>query len=317
MGSYLHGSQAQAWFEQGAWEDAAEEATQLLRQDHLSPILKKSALLVLGRVRLRRGDPGSAPLLEESYHLALATGEYAQIVEIAPARAEAAWLAGDLERCQAEARAGYDLALGHADPWMLGDLSSWLWRAGCQPHPQKPIAEPYARQLAGDWQGAATLWEVLGCPYEQALVLAEGDEAAQRQAIALLEQLGAQPAMALVRQRMRQQRRSIPRGPRPATQANGAGLTSRQGEVLQLLAEGLTNAEIASRLTISLKTVDRHLAAIFAKLEVHSRTRAVKAASTLGLLSHPTEEEAAPSVWSALVPCEVPTVPGRQPLDQR
>ena len=101
---------------------------------------------------------------------------------------------------------------------------------------------------------------------------------------------------------MRQQgRRGIPRGPRPSTRANGAGLTSRQGEVLQLLAAGLSNAEIASRLTISLKTVDMHLAAIFAKLEVHSRTQAVTAASTLGLLSRPTEEQAALSVGSAFV----------------
>lgn len=163
------------------------------------------------------------------------------------------------------------------------------------------MAEPYARQLAGDWQGAAALWEALGCPYEQALALAEGDEAAQRKAIALLEQLGAQPAAARVRQRMRQQRRSIPRGPRLSTRANQAGLTSRQGEVLQLLAEGLSNAKIASRLSNSHKTVEGHVSAILAKLEVRSRAQAIAAASTLGLLSHPTEEKATPNGGSARV----------------
>jgi hypothetical protein len=45
----------------------------------------------------------------------------------------------------------------------------------------------------------------IGCPYEQALALADGDASAKLSALALFEQLGAQPAMALVRQRLRQQ----------------------------------------------------------------------------------------------------------------
>ncbi|HLW02950.1 MAG TPA: hypothetical protein VKT82_30120 [Ktedonobacterales bacterium] len=172
-GTALRVSQAQARFEQGAWEEAAEEATQLLSQYHLS-VLKISALRVLGWVRLRRGDPGSEPLLEEAHRLALSTGEYPQIARVAAARAEAAWLQGDLERCQEEARIGYDLALAHIDPWDLGELSSWLWRAGGLTSPPEFIAEPYARQFTGDWERAATLWEQIGCPYEQALALAEG-----------------------------------------------------------------------------------------------------------------------------------------------
>ena len=57
-----------------------------------------------------------------------------------------------------------------------------------------PIAEPYAREIAGDWRGAASLWAELGCPYEQALSLADGDAEAMLKALALLEQLGARPA---------------------------------------------------------------------------------------------------------------------------
>lgn len=72
-------------------------------------------------VRLRRGDPGSAPLLEESYHLAVATNEFQRLAPVMAARAEAAWLQGDLERCQTEARAGYDLALAHNDPGRWGN----------------------------------------------------------------------------------------------------------------------------------------------------------------------------------------------------
>jgi DNA-binding NarL/FixJ family response regulator len=78
--------------------------------------------------------------------------------------------------------------------------------------------------------------------------------------------------------------RSIPRGPRPSTKENPAGLTARQMEVLALLAEGLQNAEIAERLFISPKTVDHHISAILSKLNVSSRAKAVTAAVEPGLI---------------------------------
>jgi DNA-binding NarL/FixJ family response regulator len=68
----------------------------------------------------------------------------------------------------------------------------------------------------------------------------------------------------------------LPRRPRPRTRANPAGLTDRQLEVLELLAEGLTNAEIAGRLVVSVRTVDHHVAAILSKLNVGSRREAAR-----------------------------------------
>ena len=57
-----------------------------------------------------------------------------------------------------------------------------------------------------------------------------------------------------------------------------ARLTRREREVLALVAEGMTNAEIGARLWISAGTVRRHLENAYAKLEVHTRTAAVRAA---------------------------------------
>jgi DNA-binding NarL/FixJ family response regulator len=74
----------------------------------------------------------------------------------------------------------------------------------------------------------------------------------------------------------------IPRGPTKATRDNPAGLTSRQLEVLQLLADGLTNGEIADRLFVSKKTVEHHVSAVYMKLGVTSRSRAVREAERMG-----------------------------------
>ncbi len=62
------------------------------------------------------------------------------------------------------------------------------------------------------------------------------------------------------------------------------GLTEREQEVLKLIADGSTNQEIADKLTISVKTVERHRANIMGKLNLHSRTELVKYAIRKGLI---------------------------------
>ena len=62
-------------------------------------------------------------------------------------------------------------------------------------------------------------------------------------------------------------------------------LTPRQVEILRLVAGGLSNREIGEDLGISARTVDRHLTAIFAVLDVDRRSAAVARATALGLLS--------------------------------
>jgi DNA-binding NarL/FixJ family response regulator len=139
--------------------------------------------------------------------------------------------------------------------------------------------------MAGDWRAAADAWDAIGCPYEQALALLDGDEAAQRNALAIFERLGARPAAEMLRRQLRTAgARGLPRGPRPTTQANPYGLTNRQLEILLLLAEGLRNPEIADRLSTTPKTVEHHVSDVLAKLNVRSRAEAVRLAYQLGLV---------------------------------
>jgi DNA-binding NarL/FixJ family response regulator len=64
------------------------------------------------------------------------------------------------------------------------------------------------------------------------------------------------------------------------------GLTPREAEILAAIAEGLSNREVAGRLVISEKTVARHLANVFTKLDVSSRTAAAAWAYQHGLARH-------------------------------
>jgi two-component system response regulator NreC len=76
----------------------------------------------------------------------------------------------------------------------------------------------------------------------------------------------------------------ISQEPTGATARTLDGLTAREQEVLEQLAEGAANAEIAERLTISPKTVARHRENIMSKLNLHSRSELVKYAIRKGII---------------------------------
>ena len=75
----------------------------------------------------------------------------------------------------------------------------------------------------------------------------------------------------------------LPQRPRAVTRANPAGLTNRQLDVAKLVARGLTNAEIAGKLFISVKTADHHVSAVLTKLGLTNRRAVVAQAAELNL----------------------------------
>jgi DNA-binding NarL/FixJ family response regulator len=164
-------------------------------------------------------------------------------------------------------------------------LTVWLARLDLPVRSIGAIREPYRTQLRGDHRAAARSFIEMGMAYDAALALVDtGDEEAMREALGLLDGLGAVATARLVRQRMRQAGvRSIPTGARVTTREHPLGLTRREREVLDLICHGRTNAQIAADLVISAKTVDHHVSAVLAKLGTPTRAQAAAEAQRLGL----------------------------------
>jgi len=282
---YMTAERASLRLERGDWAGADEDVSWVVGRPEEPGITRMPALATRARLAVRRGDQDARQFIDDAWALAEPTGELQRIAPVAAARAELAWLDGDETAIRQAAEAAYALAVAVNQPWVTDELAFWMWRSGDQSIDLGRLETPFLMQVAGRWQDAAEYWRNIGAPYEQATALMDSEEAGDLlQSLELLDGLGAAPAASLVRKKMRDLgMRGIPRGPRTATRANPAGLTSRQQEVLSLVAEGMTNAEIAAAIFVSPKTVDHHVSAILAKLEVGSRHEAAELAATLGL----------------------------------
>ncbi len=73
--------------------------------------------------------------------------------------------------------------------------------------------------------------------------------------------------------------------------SNPNHLTQRERQILQLLAQGLSNKAIATALCLSEKTIGTHMKSIFEKMGVHNRVAAVRAGERLGLINAGEESE--------------------------
>jgi DNA-binding CsgD family transcriptional regulator len=228
----------------------------------------------LGRLMARRGDRAAGRLTADAWQHAQSGRLRIGLAYAGIARAEWAWLTGDPDAAREVAAVMLPRIQNPGAAPFRGELLRYLRRAGLEAEPFEGCPPGYDAGLRGDWRAAAAVWRRAGDPYETALEQMAGDAEACAEAVVTLERLGATSVLPFARDRLRAFGVSIPRGPRATTRANPAGLTARQVAVLELLREGLTNAEIAERLVLSVRTVDHHVAAILSKLGVSSRREA-------------------------------------------
>ncbi|WP_328320712.1 AAA family ATPase [Kribbella sp. NBC_00382] len=217
----------------------------------------------LGRVLARRGDSDAEQLLADAWVEARQQRSVLGLAYAATGYAEWAWL-NDRP----------DIAEAVRTEFSAESLAT-------------PAYRELARYLAlAESTDAGDGWE--DTPYEQAIAQAEtGERDKLLEALQTLLHLGATPAAALVRARLKKLGVvRIPRGLQASSRSNPAGLTDRQLDVLVHLTEGLTNAEIAEKLVVSVRTVDHHVSAILSRLNTPTRREAARHAKTLNLTQH-------------------------------
>ena len=284
---YLRGLQAVHELADGNWLAAERTAGWVLAQPEGRGITGVHALETEALLQVRRGRlPQAVATLGELWTVAETCGMVHHVAPAACALAEHAELTGEWADAVGPLRTARTLAQRLGLAQVASETGFWLCRAGAldpaelgDPDPD----DPYALAAAGQWRAAAAVWERLGCPFERAHALADADdEEALVTALDLAAGLGADPLAARLRAKLRAYGvQRVPRGPRADTRANPAGLTARQLDVLALLREGLTDAEIAQRLVLSVKTVNHHVSAVLDKLGVNNRREAARAAARL------------------------------------
>ncbi len=269
-------------FLSGRWDEALEDSATVL-DGPSAPLARPSPLLIRGLVELRSNAAGRDDL-EQAWELAVRYGESLRLVPAAAALVEQMWLTATPDDRTAEfARLADDD--GDGLQWARGDLVVWLKRIGIDVA-TAGIAAPCAAWFAGDVGAAARQLAELGLTFDAAVAWTEtGDPAGVGRGLEILDRLGAHATAGKIRRDLRVAGMSaVPARRRPSTMANAAGLTRRQIEVLALMGEGLTNAELAERLYLSAKTVDHHVSAILTRLEVPNRREAVRRGREFGLI---------------------------------
>jgi DNA-binding CsgD family transcriptional regulator len=257
----------------GDWDRAASAALELLARPAVA-VNHLPARVTLALIRARRGEKPIAALLDD----VVADSDHERVFPVWAARAEAAWLAGDDETAHAQAQRGL-VAIGpDGDPWLIWQLRRWVRVSTGTAAPagiDDPIT-PFHLEVGGDWRGAAEAWTRRGCPYEAAIAQLGGDISAVESALGAFRRLGARAAARRAQQRIAELRGPTRRSRRADLRADPNGLSRREREVLNLIGDGHSDAEIATELSISPKTVGRHVSSILAKLGVANRTQAAR-----------------------------------------
>jgi DNA-binding NarL/FixJ family response regulator len=229
----------------------------------------------LALLRLAQGRPDAAAAAIR--RVAAETFELPKRARLLPAYVEITLAEGDIDAAREACREFEPIAAGHQDG-ALGAIAA-------QARGAIELASGNVAEALVALREAARVWQQLGAPYETARARelvglacrALGDEDAAvlelEAARAVFAELGAEPDVTRLDSLTQA---AVPTGTH--------GLTGREVEVLRRLSSGATNKAIAAELVLSVRTVDRHVSNIFAKLGVSSRSAATAYAHEHGIV---------------------------------
>jgi DNA-binding CsgD family transcriptional regulator/tetratricopeptide (TPR) repeat protein len=265
----------------GDWAEAERVV-----QSELPGLREVSLLLartIAAELAVRRGDADAAARLGEVREQAFRTGELQRIAPVleletvAALTSEHPFPVDDLrELAPALEYRGASMGISSLR------AAAWATVAGVDVRVERDLGPPFDAMVRRDWRTAADDFGAVGWTFERALLLSLLDEEdALAESIELARALGAAPLERRAARELRKRGYRVPRGARTTTRTNPLGLTARQLEVLALVVEGRTNAEIAEQLVVSPRTAEHHVAAVLTKLGASTRIEAARRAADL------------------------------------
>lgn len=288
---YLVGIQAQLRLEQGRLIEAETIAAGVQNLENQTLLMKLPALIVLARARSRMAMADSEKVLQQALNDALATGENQYIIPARFSIIERAWLTDNHQLAIEHVKALSELNSDILNVWQLGELSAWVSRMHLSTPPNKqlasinkPIPLPYECELLGHIQAAYDSWQSLGMPFDAAICLlqtkGENRQSAFVTASLALSNMQANGVLIKLKQLATEegfvdQLPKARRGPYAKTRQHPAGLTSKEQQVIKLLAVGASNQDIADALSRSQRTIENHVSSILSKLNVENRIEAM------------------------------------------
>jgi DNA-binding CsgD family transcriptional regulator/tetratricopeptide (TPR) repeat protein len=275
----------------GDYEAAEPALNELVDRDRLPASLRWFSEGALAELLVRRGAAEAGLAVKRLWDRAHTFGQIQDLVQAATVSAEYHWVYRQRDdRAAEQSLEIFEHTTAGRDQWAIGEHALWLWLDGHLDAVPDQAAPPVRWLGDNQWERAAEWFADRGVPFEHAVALSLGGPDARLEALRVAQRIGARALAARIRNELRADGvTGIPRGPRQETRGSPLGLTPRQDEVLTLLAEGLSNAEIADRLFISLRTVENHVSAILAKLGVAKRDEALVAAVEAGELQSATQ----------------------------
>lgn len=280
---YLVGRQAQLRCEQGRLRDAETIARGVLALDRLTLLMKLPARLVLARVLVLFGSDDADEILSDTVEHAAATEEPQHIVPAHLTRVLHGWLGEQPHVAESSLNELIAVGADNMHAWYRAEIAVWGKRLDFDVPAEfaESAPEPHALELGGRRSESADAWNALGAPLSAALGLARGDALDELSAaLDLSRSLGA----TALETRIQRTAESLgladelpkrKRGPYQVARNHPLGLTKKEQVVLSLLAEGLSNSEIAKAVSRSKRTIENHVSSILRKLSVGNRMEAM------------------------------------------
>lgn len=284
VGLWSRARRAQMLEWSGDWTTAEDEASEILGAS-LTPDIEALALQTLATIAARCGRADAHAAIERMWAAARRIDQPWMITRAASVAAEYLWLTDNRQ----------DVWLSTLDHVLktrvrgptiraTDDLAFWMWKLDRLADAPPRLTAGFRWILDDDAGRATEFWAARRMPYHHVVALMHGSDRDAVRAVHRFEDMGADGAVRRLRAALRERGITVARGRSQSTRDHVAGLTARQAEVLDLLADGLTNTDIADHLFISPRTVENHVAAVLRKLRAAGRDEAVAIAQTRGLL---------------------------------